>query len=67
MTTTKAMFQKYSLGAGMEIYWHEMILVAVRLVGKLFLSSRCYVIRNLTWVVAMVMLRKGLMYYNGQI
>lgn len=37
VTMTKAILQKYSLGDGSEIYWHEMIQMALRLVGKLFL------------------------------
>lgn len=37
VTMTKVIFQKYSLGGGVEIYWCEIILVAARLVGKRFL------------------------------
>lgn len=37
VTMTKVTFQKYSLDGGVEIYRHEMIMEAVRLVGKCFL------------------------------
>lgn len=60
MSVTKVMSEKHSLGSGIETQGHEVMLAAVRLLGKLSVIQM-FMIRNFTKVMAMVMQRKELM------